>query len=66
MNGCTVRLIAAHAMEDNEQWLERRYLRMEPEQIEQETAEWLAEGSASACELAPVPSARSHAESLEM
>jgi transposase-like protein len=61
-----VRLIAAHCMEANEEWLERRYLRMEPERIEQELAVWLAGGSDSACELAPVPSARSHAAKLEM
>jgi len=60
------RLIAAHAMEANGQWLERRYLRMEPEQIEQEIAEWLAEASASACERAEGTGASSHAESLEM
>lgn len=61
-----VRLIGAHCMEANEEWLERRYLRMEPERIENEVAGWLAGERASACELAPVPSARSHAESLEM
>jgi transposase-like protein len=43
-----VRLIGAHCMEANEQWLERRYLRMEPEQIEEGLAEWAA-GGASAC-----------------
>ena len=61
-----VRLIGAHCLEANEEWLERRYLRMEPERMEQELAAWLAAESASACELAPVPSARSHAESLEL
>ncbi len=61
-----VRLIGAHAMEANEEWLGRIYLRMEPERIDEEIAEWLAGSGASACELAPVPSARSHAESLEM
>jgi transposase-like protein len=61
-----VRLIAAHAMEANEQWLGRRYLRMEPERMEQGLAAWLAAARDSACELAPVPSARSHAEPLEM
>ncbi len=61
-----VRLIGAHSMEANEEWMERRYLRMEPERIEEELAEWLAAESESACELAPVPSAHSHAETLEM
>lgn len=60
-----VRLIGAHCLEANEEWLERRYLRMEPERMERELAGWLASQSASACELAPVPSARSHAETLE-
>ena len=61
-----VRLIAAHCMEANEEWLGRRYLSMEPERIEQELAQWLAGESASACELASVPSASSHADTLEM
>lgn len=61
-----LRLIAAHAMEANEEWMSRRYLSTDEERIENEVAEWLAAESASACELAPVPSARSHAESLEM
>ena len=39
---------------------------LKPARIENEVAQWLAGESASACELAPVPSARSHAESLEM
>lgn len=60
-----IRLIASHCMEANEEWLGRRYLNMEPERIEQELAHWLGE-SESACELASVPSARSHAETLEM
>jgi transposase-like protein len=61
-----VRLIGAHCMEANEEWLGRRYLSMEPERIEKELAQWLAPESASACELASVPSARSHADTLEM
>jgi transposase-like protein len=61
-----VRLIGAHCMEANEEWLGRRYLTMEPERIEKELAEWLARDSASACELASVPSARSHADTLEV
>ena len=61
-----IRLIAAHAMEVNEEWMERRYLRMEGERMEEELAAWLAAERDSACELAPVPSARSHAEPLEM
>jgi len=63
-----VRLIGAHCMEANEEWLGRRYLSMEPERMEEELAAWWQQagpGSASACELAPVPSARSHAETLE-
>ena len=61
-----VRLIGTHCMEANEEWLARRYLSMEPERMEKELAEWLAGDSASACELASVPSARSHADALEM
>ena len=45
-----VRLIGAHAMEANEEWLERRYLRMERERIEQELAAWaVQDGGDSAC-----------------
>ena len=37
-------------MEANEEWLERRYLRMEPERIEEGLAAWAAQGGgASAC-----------------
>jgi len=43
-----VRLIGAHGIEANEQWPERRYLRMEPEQIEEGLAAWAA-GGASTC-----------------
>ena len=43
-----VRLIGAHCMEANEEWLERRYLTMEPERIEEGLAAWAA-GGASAC-----------------
>jgi putative transposase len=64
-----VRLIGAHCMEANEEWLGRRYLSMEPERIEEELAVWMERQGpdrASACEFAPVPSANSHAETLEM
>jgi hypothetical protein len=61
-----MRLIVSHCMEANEEWLGRRYLSMEPELIEQELAQWLDDESESACELASVPFARSHAETLEM
>jgi len=44
-----LRLIGAHCMEVNEQWLERRYLRMEPERIEEQMAAWVAAGGESAC-----------------
>lgn len=43
-----VRLIAAQCMEANEEWLERRYLRMEAERIEEQMAAWAA-GGTSAC-----------------
>ena len=48
-----VRLIGAHCMEVNEEWLERRYLQMEPERIQEEIRTWLAGGAgeqmAAAC-----------------
>lgn len=44
-----LRLIGAHCMEANEEWLERRYLRMEPERIEEQMAAWAAAGGESAC-----------------
>ena len=45
-----VRLIGAHCLETNEEWLERRYLRMEPERVEEELAGWEARAeSDSAC-----------------
>jgi putative transposase len=44
-----VRLIGTHCMEANEEWLERRYLRVEPERIQEELAAWMAAGSDSAC-----------------
>ena len=34
-----VRLIAAHCMEANEEWLGRRYVRMEPEEVDEAIAE---------------------------
>ena len=62
-----LRLIAAHCMEANEEWLVRRYLTFTPEQIEALPAELpAAEADELACDLAPVPSAISHANSLEM
>ncbi len=62
-----LRLIAAQCMEANEDWLERRYLKFEPEQREEWSAGWpVAEADELACDLAPVPSASSHANSLEM
>ena len=36
-------------LEANEAWLERRYLRMEPERIEQAMVAWQAAGEPSAC-----------------
>jgi len=50
-----LRLIAAHAMEANEEWLGRRYLRMEPERMEEELAGWLAAASDSTESLPPAP-----------
>jgi putative transposase len=44
-----VRLIGTHCIEANEEWLERRYLRVEPERIQEELAAWMAAGSDSAC-----------------
>jgi len=44
-----VRLIGAHCMEANEEWLERRYLRMEAERIEEGLGAWEAAGGESAC-----------------
>ncbi len=61
-----LRLIATLCMEANEEWLGRRYLRVEPDRIEDELAEWKAGGHELACELVRVPSARSHAGTLEM
>jgi transposase-like protein len=61
-----MRLIASHCMEATEEWLGRRYLSMEPKWVEQKLAQWLTDESESACELASVPFARSHAETLEM
>ena len=43
-----LRLIGAHCMETNEEWLERRYLKMEPERIEEELSSWEATSGASA------------------
>ena len=36
-------------MEANEEWLQRRYLRMEPERIEHGLAAWAAAAGESAC-----------------
>jgi putative transposase len=50
--GSCVRLVGAHCMETNEEWLGRRYLDMEPERMEEELRAWLdraGSGSASAC-----------------
>ena len=44
-----LRLIGAHCMETNEEWLERRYLRMEAERIEETAVAWEAPGELSAC-----------------
>ena len=45
-----VRLIVAHCMEANEEWLSRRYLTMAPERIAEGLAAWTAAGrSESAC-----------------
>ena len=47
-----MRLIGAHCLETNEEWLERRYLRMEPERVEGELAGWepRAESDSACCE----------------
>jgi len=57
-----LRLIAAHCMEANEEWLGRRYFRMKPERNEDQ----LAGERDSACERAEGTGASSHAETLEM
>jgi len=48
-----VRLIGAHCLETNEEWLQRCYLRMEPERIEEELADWEvpAESDSACCSL---------------
>ena len=44
-----LRLIGAHCMEANEEWLERRYLRMEKEEIAEAPGDLVRPESASAC-----------------
>ena len=57
-----IRLVGTHCIEANEEWLGRRYLNMEREEVERE----LEKIFYSASEGAPVPSAPSEAAVVEM
>jgi len=57
-----IRLVGTHCIEANEEWLGRRYLNMEREEVERE----LEKIFDSASEGAPVPSAPSEAAVVEM
>ena len=60
-----LRLIGAHCLETNEEWLQRRYLRMDPEQMEDELAGWVGpRATQRAARSGPLRS--QHADILEM
>lgn len=55
-----VRLIGAHCLETNDEWLQRRHLRMDPERVEEAVAAWPEAAEPSACCFGPLRS--QHAE----